>query len=181
MAFHKEDCLHCCRYVACMNPTAGSFVVNPRLQRLFMTLAVEFPGQESLMKIYGTFITGHFKKFSADVQVPAQCLLCSSHGCIMQISTKLSDLTTVNALGFAATLLNLPCSYSFNLAQAVASLSTEYNQQHVLVTRSDCTCTSATNELVLMPFLLCRKWVPRSCRLPWHCMRRLQAPSGRQL
>lgn len=52
-----------------MNPTAGSFVVNPRLQRLFMTLAVEFPGQESLMKIYGTFVTGHFKKFSADVQV----------------------------------------------------------------------------------------------------------------
>lgn len=58
-----------CRYVACMNPTAGSFVVNPRLQRLFMTLAVEFPGQESLMKIYGTFVTGHLKKFSADVQV----------------------------------------------------------------------------------------------------------------
>ena len=52
-----------------MNPTAGSFVVNPRLQRLFMTLAVEFPGQESLMKIYGTFVTGHLKKFSADVQV----------------------------------------------------------------------------------------------------------------
>ncbi|DBA86689.1 TPA: Dynein alpha chain, flagellar outer arm [Trebouxia sp. C0004] len=56
------------QYVACMNPTAGSFVVNPRLQRLFMTLAVEFPGQESLMKIYGTFVTGHLKKFSADVQ-----------------------------------------------------------------------------------------------------------------
>lgn len=65
--------LCCCRYVACMNPTAGSFVVNPRLQRLFMTLAVEFPGQESLMKIYGTFVTGHFKKFSADVQV--RCIL----------------------------------------------------------------------------------------------------------
>jgi dynein heavy chain len=42
------------QYVACMNPTAGSFVVNPRLQRLFMTLAVDFPGQDSLMKIYGT-------------------------------------------------------------------------------------------------------------------------------
>ncbi|KAK9817742.1 hypothetical protein WJX72_001478 [[Myrmecia] bisecta] len=56
------------QYVACMNPTAGSFVINPRLQRLFMTLAVEFPGQDSLMKIYGTFVTGHFKKFSADVQ-----------------------------------------------------------------------------------------------------------------
>lgn len=45
-----------CQYVACMNPTAGSFLINPRLQRLFMTLAVEFPGQDSLMKIYGTFL-----------------------------------------------------------------------------------------------------------------------------
>ena len=43
-----------CRYVACMNPTAGSFIINPRLQRLFMTLAV---------------LTGHLKKFSAEVQV----------------------------------------------------------------------------------------------------------------
>ncbi|KAK9867723.1 hypothetical protein WJX84_004647 [Apatococcus fuscideae] len=60
--------IHNTQYVACMNPTAGSFVVNPRLQRLFMTLAVEFPGQESLMKIYGTFVQGHLKKFSADCQ-----------------------------------------------------------------------------------------------------------------
>jgi dynein heavy chain len=44
------------QYIACMNPTAGSFVVNPRLQRLFMTLAMDFPGQDSLMKIYGTFL-----------------------------------------------------------------------------------------------------------------------------
>ncbi len=44
------------QYVACMNPTAGSFIINPRLQRLFMTLAVDFPGQDSLMKIYGTFL-----------------------------------------------------------------------------------------------------------------------------
>ena len=45
-----------CQYVACMNPTAGSFIINPRLQRLFMTLAMDFPGQDSLMKIYGTFL-----------------------------------------------------------------------------------------------------------------------------
>ena len=38
--------VHNTQYVAAMNPTAGSFVVNPRLQRLFMTLAVTFPGQD---------------------------------------------------------------------------------------------------------------------------------------
>ena len=56
------------QYVAAMNPTAGSFIVNPRLQRLFMTLAMDFPGQDSLMKIYGTFLQGHLKKFKPDVQ-----------------------------------------------------------------------------------------------------------------
>jgi dynein heavy chain len=29
-----------CQYVACMNPTAGSFVINPRLQRHFFTMAI---------------------------------------------------------------------------------------------------------------------------------------------
>ena len=67
-----------------MNPTAGSFVVNPRLQRLFMTLAVEFPGQESLMKIYGTFVTGHLKKFSADVQVES----CPAVRCCNTVPTQ---------------------------------------------------------------------------------------------
>eukprot|EP00884_Botryococcus_braunii_P010094 jgi/Botrbrau1/19086/Bobra.0077s0003.2 len=56
------------QYVVCMNPTAGSFVINPRLQRLFMTLSLDFPTQESLMKIYGTFVTGHLKAFTPDIQ-----------------------------------------------------------------------------------------------------------------
>ncbi|KAI3429649.1 hypothetical protein D9Q98_005734 [Chlorella vulgaris] len=56
------------QYVACMNPTAGSFVVDPRLQRLFVTLAVESPGVDSLMQIYGTFLSSHLKKFSPEVQ-----------------------------------------------------------------------------------------------------------------
>lgn len=51
-----------------MNPTAGSFIINPRLQRLFMTLAMDFPGQDSLMQIYGTFLAGHFKHFKNDIQ-----------------------------------------------------------------------------------------------------------------
>lgn len=46
-------CLPLRRYIACMNPTAGSFVVDPRLQRLFVTLAVETPGSDSLMQIFG--------------------------------------------------------------------------------------------------------------------------------
>ncbi|GAB4813657.1 hypothetical protein N2152v2_000703 [Parachlorella kessleri] len=36
--------------------------------RLFMTLAVEFPQQDSLMKIYGTFLTSHLRKFDSNIQ-----------------------------------------------------------------------------------------------------------------
>lgn len=34
-----------------MNPTAGSFVVNPRLQRHFWNLQLPFPESASLQKI----------------------------------------------------------------------------------------------------------------------------------
>jgi dynein heavy chain len=67
------------QYIACMNPTAGSFIINPRLQRLFMTLAVDFPGQDSLMKIYGTFLQVGGKSAGAKCK-GSMCILtiCSS-------------------------------------------------------------------------------------------------------
>jgi len=58
------------QYMACMNPTAGSFIVNPRLQRWFWTLAVPFPEQSALNTVYSTFMKGHFERlpFKASVQ-----------------------------------------------------------------------------------------------------------------
>ena len=44
-----------------MNPYAGSFEVNPRLQRHMVTFAVGFPDQHSLFTIYNTFLEGHLK------------------------------------------------------------------------------------------------------------------------
>ena len=41
-----------CQYVACMNPTAGSFNITPRMQRQFMTLAVQMPPPEIVRSIY---------------------------------------------------------------------------------------------------------------------------------
>ena len=46
------------QYLAAMNPTSGSFVINPRLQRRFATLAVSFPSAEALNSIYSTFLLG---------------------------------------------------------------------------------------------------------------------------
>ncbi|XP_058258889.1 dynein axonemal heavy chain 11 isoform X1 [Hemibagrus wyckioides] len=54
--------IHNCQYVTCMNPTAGSFSVNPRLQRHFSVFAVHFPGPEALNTIYSNILCGHFQQ-----------------------------------------------------------------------------------------------------------------------
>ena len=51
--------IHNCQYVACMNPTAGSFTINPRLQRHFATFAIVFPSTESLFTIYNSILADH--------------------------------------------------------------------------------------------------------------------------
>ena len=55
------------QYIACMNPTAGSFTVDPRLQGLFATFACLLPSKRNLTHIYSTVLTHHFKSFSAPV------------------------------------------------------------------------------------------------------------------
>ncbi|XP_061390860.1 dynein beta chain, ciliary isoform X1 [Musca vetustissima] len=52
--------IHNCQYVAAMNPTAGSFTINPRLQRHFCVLAVSFPGTESITMMYSSILSQHF-------------------------------------------------------------------------------------------------------------------------
>ncbi|XP_023100299.2 dynein axonemal heavy chain 9 isoform X1 [Felis catus] len=49
------------QYVSCMNPTAGSFTINPRLQRHFSVLVLSFPGADALASIYNTILTQHLK------------------------------------------------------------------------------------------------------------------------
>ncbi|KAI4493969.1 hypothetical protein M0802_009345 [Mischocyttarus mexicanus] len=51
--------IHNCQYVSCMNPTAGSFTINPRLQRQFVVFAVSFPNTESLTTIYASILSQH--------------------------------------------------------------------------------------------------------------------------
>ena len=75
--FHSRNKLtlkdiHNCQYVTCMNPTAGSFTISPRLQRHFATYSVMIPSEESLARIYQAILSGHLlnslNKFSQSVQ-----------------------------------------------------------------------------------------------------------------
>lgn len=64
--------IHNCQLVCCMNPSAGSFTIDPRLQRHFMTFSINFPSYESLVQIYNTILTQHLEspanKFCFSVQ-----------------------------------------------------------------------------------------------------------------
>lgn len=48
-----------CQFVACMNPSAGSFTIDPRLQRHFCTFAVSYPNDDSLFTIYNSIFEQH--------------------------------------------------------------------------------------------------------------------------
>uniref|UniRef100_A0A4W6EXC9 Dynein axonemal heavy chain 11 n=1 Tax=Lates calcarifer TaxID=8187 RepID=A0A4W6EXC9_LATCA len=52
--------IHNCQYITCMNPTAGSFSINPRLQRHFSVFAVHFPSADALATIFSSILSAHF-------------------------------------------------------------------------------------------------------------------------
>ena len=85
-----------CQYVAGMNPSAGSFQINPRLQRHFVTFAVGFPGPSSLYTIYNTFLIGHLKYFSEECQQMASNLL----GAALQLHSAVSTTFRKSAKNF---------------------------------------------------------------------------------
>jgi len=50
-----------------MNPSAGTFSVNPRYQRHFWISNIPFPDNDSLFHIFNTFLGGHLKTFRSSV------------------------------------------------------------------------------------------------------------------
>jgi len=61
-----------CQYIAAMNPTAGSFLINPRLQRWFTTFAQAMPNLSSLSTIYQTFLEGHYVSNGFEQEIVAK-------------------------------------------------------------------------------------------------------------
>ena len=75
-----------CQYLACMNHTVGSFVINPRLQRHFTTFGIGLPGPTSLLTIYQTFLDGHLRIFDGEVQQLSSSLIKAALGLHAQVS-----------------------------------------------------------------------------------------------
>ncbi|KAL7490113.1 hypothetical protein ACHAW6_015825 [Cyclotella cf. meneghiniana] len=66
--------------VSCMNPTAGCFNINPRLQRWFATFAMGLPGSTSLLTIYQTFLDGHLHNFTDEIKSQSANLIKAALG-----------------------------------------------------------------------------------------------------
>ncbi|XP_076548684.1 dynein beta chain, ciliary isoform X2 [Osmia lignaria lignaria] len=83
--------IHNTQYVSCMNPTAGSFTIDPRLQRHFAVFAVNFPTQENLVMIYSQMLDQHLtnplNKFNLALTKIAEPLLNAALQCHKKIST----------------------------------------------------------------------------------------------
>ena len=90
--------IHNTQYVSCMNPTAGSFTINPRLQRHFCVFAVSFPGQEAQTTIYSHILNGHLElnKFPAAAKRMVDKLMQAS----IQLHSKVNSTFLPTAIKF---------------------------------------------------------------------------------
>lgn len=118
--------IHNCQYVACMNPTSGSFTINPRLQRHFCVFAINFPNGDSLTTIYHSILTQHFanaeQKFNPNVTKLASNIVSAS----LTLHNKVAQIFLPTAVKF---------HYIFNLRD----LSNIF--QGLLFSTSDCIAT----------------------------------------
>lgn len=95
-----------CQYVACMNPTSGSFTINPRLQRHFCVFAVSFPSIDSLTTIYHSILTQHFANAEQKF-----------NGCVTKLSKNIvsASLTLHNKVAQIFLPTAIKFHYIFNL------------------------------------------------------------------
>jgi dynein heavy chain len=81
--------IHNCQYVSCMNPTSGSFTINPRLQRHFSVFAISFPGMDALESIYKQIFEQHLSlnKFSGNCTKLVEPLIKAALNVHQKVST----------------------------------------------------------------------------------------------
>ncbi|KAJ8966353.1 hypothetical protein NQ317_001278, partial [Molorchus minor] len=115
--------IHNCQYLSCMNPTAGSFTINPRLQRHFCVFAISFPGTESLTMIYHTILSQHLS--NAEYKFPAVIIRLSENIVAASI-----------ALHYKLTQIFLPTAVKFHYIFNLRDISNVF--QGLLFSTNDC-------------------------------------------
>lgn len=133
--------IHNCQFVACMNPTAGSFTIDPRLQRHFCSFAVGTPCEDSMYTIYHTILSQHLS-------------LESNRFSIQHLKISSPLVTMGLALHSRISLAFLPTAIKFHYAFNLRDLNNIY--QGILYSNKD-TCPE--------PEDLCRLYVHEAYRV----------------
>ncbi|EFA11309.2 dynein beta chain, ciliary [Tribolium castaneum] len=133
--------IHNCQYVSCMNPTAGSFTINPRLQRHFYVFAISFPGSEALSTIYHAILSQHLSNI--EHKFPS-------------VVVKLGDnvVSAAVALHHKASQIFLPTAIKFHYIFNLRDISNVF--QGLLFSTNDC---------LNQPTDLVRLWLHESQRV----------------
>jgi len=131
--------IHNTQYVSCMNPTAGSFTINSRLQRHFTVFALSFPGTDAVASIYTNILSQHLSmnNFHPSVQKIA--------GTLMGVATVLHQKITSSFL---------PTAVKFHYVFNLRDLSNIF--QGILFAMPDCCKT---------PVELVRLWMHEAVRV----------------
>lgn len=90
--------IHNTQYVSCMNPTAGSFTINSRLQRHFCVFALSFPGMDALGTIYTSILSQHLQQNS--FPVPVQKIAANVVNGALSLHQKVSQTFLPTAIKF---------------------------------------------------------------------------------
>ena len=83
-----------------MNPSAGSFTINPRLQRHFATFSVVLPGEDALFSIYNSILSGHLLNSSNKFIKPVQNMCASFVKATVQMHMRCIQCFTPTAFKF---------------------------------------------------------------------------------
>ncbi|XP_059610821.1 dynein beta chain, ciliary-like [Phlebotomus argentipes] len=95
-----------CSVVATMNPNVGSFTINPRLQRHFATVALDFPSSAHLQFIYSSILRQHLENKANKFTQPVQNICTNVVKSIMDFHLEVSQIFLPTSTKF---------HYNFNL------------------------------------------------------------------
>ena len=77
-----------CQYIASMNHKNGSFMIDPRLQRHFVTLSTNLPGDNELNAIFNTILESHLYHFDKKIHTLSQKIIESTTAVHKEIQLK---------------------------------------------------------------------------------------------
>ncbi|KAL9898323.1 dynein beta chain, ciliary [Glossina fuscipes fuscipes] len=145
-----------CQFVACMNHTAGSFTIDPRLQRHFCIFSLAAPSEETLHYIYGTILSSHLENssnnFSKEIKMIGDLLVRVG----IYLHRRVEYLFPATALKF---------HYTFNMRDLTNIYQNVGNSVGVSNTGSNAALTNFTGTICSKPSDLIRLYVHEAFRV----------------